>query len=155
MAQNPWDAAPIVSRPPRDTRQNEREQAETRYRNTTGDTNPLARPPILPGEEGYTTEGEYLPDAGVVVARRGDWDAAPVASPSQLAAEAEAQRRVAGSEALSSGGQAIMQGLSLGWADELAGLIAGAGQGVSNAIRTAQGQPCLLYTSTLPTTPYV
>lgn len=141
MAQNPWDAAPIVSRPPRDTRQNEREQAETRYRNTTGDTNPLARPPILPGEEGYTTEGEYLPDAGVVVARRGDWDAAPVASPSQLAAEAEAQRRVAGSEALSSGGQAIMQGLSLGWADELAGLIAGAGQGVSNAIRTAQGQP--------------
>ena len=34
-----------------------------------------------------------------------------------------------------------MQGLSLGWADELAGLIAGAGQGVSNVIRTAQGQP--------------
>lgn len=139
---NPWESDPVVTvRSRRDPRQNEREQAETRYRNSTGDANPLARPPILPGEEGYTTEGEYLPDAGVVVARQQPWSADPVATPSQLAAEAEAQRRVSGGEALSSGGQAIMQGLSLGWADELAGLIAGAGQGVSNAVRTAQGQP--------------
>ena len=139
---NPWESDPVVTvRSRRDPRQDERERAETRYRNSTGDTNPLARPPILPGEEGYTTQGEYLPDAGVVVARQQPWSADPVATSSQIAAGAEAQRRVAGSEALSSGGQAIMQGLSLGWADELAGLIAGAGQGVSNAIRTAQGQP--------------
>lgn len=139
---NPWESDPVVTvRSRRDPRQDERERAETRYRNSTGDTNPLARPPILPGEEGYTTEGEYLPDAGVVVARQQPWGADPVATSSQLAAEAEAQRRVSGGEVLSSGGQAILQGLSLGWADELSGLIAGAGQGVSNAIRTAQGRP--------------
>lgn len=53
----------------RDPRINEREQAETRYRNLTGDANPLAQPVILPGEEGYAGSGEYLPQADVVVRR--------------------------------------------------------------------------------------
>lgn len=66
---NPWDNDPIV-RTRKDPRINEREQAETRYRNLTGDTNPLAQPVILPGEEGYAGEGKYLPQADVVV--RGD-----------------------------------------------------------------------------------
>lgn len=66
---NPWDNDPIV-RTRKDPRIDEREQAETRYRNLTGDTNPLAHPVILPGEEGYAGEGKYLPQADVVV--RGD-----------------------------------------------------------------------------------
>ena len=36
MAQNPWDAAPIVSRPPRDARQNEREQEFANAQNAAG-----------------------------------------------------------------------------------------------------------------------
>ena len=66
---NPWDNDPIV-RTRKDPRINEREQAETRYRNLTGDTNPLAQPVILPGEDGYAGSGQYLPQADVVV--RGD-----------------------------------------------------------------------------------
>lgn len=72
MPQNPWDNVPVV----RDRRLNEREQAETRYRNSTGDANPLARPVILPGEEGYAGPGQYLPDAGVVV-RKAPWEEVP------------------------------------------------------------------------------
>jgi hypothetical protein len=76
--QNPWENDPVVP-PSRDPRINEREQAETRYRNTTGDTNPLARPVILPGEEGYAGPAEYLPQAGVAV-RRQPWESDPIAS---------------------------------------------------------------------------
>lgn len=67
---NPWDNDPIVRSRKTDPRINEREQAETRYRNLTGDVNPLAQPVILPGEEGYAGSGQYLPEADVVV--RGD-----------------------------------------------------------------------------------
>ena len=61
---NPWDNDILI-----DVRRDERERAETRYRNLTGDTNPLAQPVILPGDEGYSGEGEYLPQADVVVRR--------------------------------------------------------------------------------------
>lgn len=80
MAQEPWANVPVV----RDRRLEERERAETRYRNTTGDRNPLARPVILPGEEGYAGPGEFLPDAGVVV-RNEPWNDVPVVSERELA----------------------------------------------------------------------
>lgn len=60
---------------------------------------------------------------------------------SQTAAEAEAQRRLQSDPSMASGGNALFQGLTFGYADELAGLLAGAGQAGRNAIRTAQGQP--------------
>lgn len=60
---------------------------------------------------------------------------------SQTAAEAEAQRRLQTDPSMASGGNALFQGLTLGYADELAGLLAGAGQAGRNVIRTAQGQP--------------
>lgn len=60
---------------------------------------------------------------------------------SQLAAEAEAQRRLLTDDTMRSGGNALYQGLFFGYADELAGILAGAGQAGRNAIRTAQGQP--------------
>lgn len=60
---------------------------------------------------------------------------------SQTAAEAEAQRRLKTDPSMASGGNALFQGLTFGYADELAGLLAGAGQAGRNAIRTAQGQP--------------
>lgn len=86
MAQNPWDKDPVV----RDRRLDERERAETRYRNSTGDANPLAQPVILPGEVGYAGPGQFLPDAGVVV-RRQPWEADPVISESELAERAAVQ----------------------------------------------------------------
>ena len=60
---------------------------------------------------------------------------------SQLRAEEIAAQRVAQGDALSSGGGALQQGLQLGFADEMAGGIAGLGQMASNAVRTATGQP--------------
>jgi hypothetical protein len=70
---NPWDNDPIVRSRKTDPRIEEREQAETRYRNLTGDANPLARPVILPGEEGYAGSGQYLPEADVVVRGNMPW----------------------------------------------------------------------------------
>lgn len=70
---NPWDNDPIVRSRKTDPRINEREQAETRYRNLTGDANPLAQPVILPGEEGYAGDGQYLPEADVVVRGNVPW----------------------------------------------------------------------------------
>ena len=70
---NPWDNDPIVRSRKTDPRIDEREQAETRYRNLTGDANPLAQPVILPGEEGYAGEGQYLPEADVVVRGNMPW----------------------------------------------------------------------------------
>lgn len=134
---DPWEGIPVV-RSRNDPRQDEREKAETRYRNVTGDANPLARPVILPGEEGYAGGGQYVPEAGVVVR---PWDSVPVATPSQLRAEEIAAQRIAQGPALSSGGGALQQGLQLGFSDELAGGIAGLGQMASNAIRTATGRP--------------
>lgn len=69
------------------------------------------------------------------------WAQDAVATPSQLAAEAEAQRRLLTDDTMKSGGNAFYQGLLFGYADELAGILAGAGQAGRNAIRTAQGQP--------------
>lgn len=69
---NPWDQDPIV-RSRADSRLDERERAETRYRNLTGDVNPLAQPVILPGEEGYTGQGTYLPQADVIVSGEIPW----------------------------------------------------------------------------------
>ena len=71
-----WQDAPVVRSRQSDARINEREQAETRYRNVTGDANPLAQPVILPGEEGYAGSGQYLPEADVVV-RGQNWQRAP------------------------------------------------------------------------------
>lgn len=70
---NPWDNDPIVRSRKTDPRIDEREKAETRYRNLTGDVNPLAQPVILPGEEGYAGSGQYLPEADVVVRGGAPW----------------------------------------------------------------------------------
>lgn len=135
MAQQaPWDAAPVV-RQRVDPRQNEREQAETRYRNTTGDTNPLAQPPILPGEQGYAGPGEYLPQAGVVV--RGAWDNAPVQTESQKRAAAEAERRYGGDRSLNT----LAQGPTANFLDEGVGRLAQAEQMAVNLGRRLTGQP--------------
>lgn len=135
MAQQaPWDAAPVV-RQRADPRQNEREQAETRYRNTTGDANPLAQPPILPGEQGYAGPGEYLPQAGVVV--RGAWDNAPVQTDSQKRAAAEAERRYGGDGGLNTVGQ----GTTFGFLDEGVGRLAQVEQMATNLGRRLTGQP--------------
>lgn len=143
MAQkSPWDAAPIVARSRQnDPRINEREQAETRYRNTTGDTNPLAQPVILAGEEGYVgTEGQFLPEAGVIVAR-GPWDDAPVPTASEAAAQAEAARRLGtNGDAAAREGQ-LFQGLTFGFADEAAGRLAEYGQMGKNVLRNLNGEP--------------
>lgn len=69
------------------------------------------------------------------------WEADPVATDSQLRAEEIAAQRIDQGPALSSGGGALQQGLQLGFADEIAGGIAGLGQMASNAIRTATGRP--------------
>ena len=69
------------------------------------------------------------------------WEADPVATDSQLRAEEIAAQRIDQGPALSSEGGALQQGLQLGFADEIAGGIAGLGQMASNAIRTATGRP--------------
>jgi hypothetical protein len=141
--QEPWESDPVVALPRQraDPRINEREQAETRYRNATGDRNPLSRPVILPGEEGYAgTQGQLLPEAGVVVADT-PWANDPAISPSRLAADAEAARRLGtNGDAAAREGQ-IFQGLSLGLADEAAGIIAGVGQQGRNVLRNLNGEP--------------
>lgn len=138
---DPWDSDPIVSVAPRrrsDARQNEREQAETRYRNATGDQNPLAQPPILPGEEGYAGAGDFLPAAGVVV--RGPWDADPVLTQSQQNAAKEADRRLTTNGDNASRENALMQGVLLGGADELGGRLAQGSQMIENLRRRAAGE---------------
>lgn len=131
MAQtSPWDAAPVVR-----SRQDEREKAETRYRNTTGDTNPLAQPPILPGEPGYAGQGEYLPSADVVV--RGAWDNAPQVTDSQMKAAAEAEKRFGGEGGLNT----AAQGTTFGLLDEGVGRLAQVEQMGVNLGRRLTGQP--------------
>lgn len=100
---------------------------------------PRRRQPQATATEGITVE---TPDGQVYdVQAQQPWAQDAVATPSQLAAEAEAQRRLLTDDSMRSGGGALFQGLTLGYADELAGLLAGAGQAGRNAIRTAQGQP--------------
>lgn len=111
---NPWDKDPIVNAPRR-------------------------RQPQATATEGITVE---TPDGQVYdVQVQQPWAQDAVATPSQLAAETEAQRRLQADPSMASGGNALFQGLTFGYADELAGLLAGAGQAGRNAIRTAQGQP--------------
>lgn len=145
--QSPWDAAPVVRARP-DPRQNEREQAETRYRNSTGDANPLAQPPILPGEESYAGTGEYLPDAGVVV-RPGAWDAAPLVTESQTAAAKKADYLLTTNGDNAARENALMQGVLLGGADELGGRLAQGSQMIENLRRRAAGEPIEVNSSDL------
>lgn len=149
---DPWDNVPVVRERepvrPRASRQNERERAETRYRNTTGDTNPLAQPVILPGEEGYAGGGDYLPDAGVVV-RANPWDSVPVVSESQTAADAEAERLLNSNGDNAARENALMQGVLLGGADEVGGRAAQAGQMVRNLGLRLSGQPIEVNSSDL------
>jgi len=139
----PWETDPVVTLPRQrnDPRLNEREQAETRYRNTTGDRNPLARPPILQGEEGYVgTQGQYLPQADVIVAEQ-PWGNDPVVTPSEMAAQAEAERRLGSNgDAAAREGQ-LFQGLTFGFADEASGRLAQLGQQGKNVLRNLNGQP--------------
>lgn len=100
---------------------------------------PRRRQPQATATEGITVE---TPDGQVYdVQAQQPWANDTVATPSQLAAEAEAQRRLQTDPSMASGGNALFQGLTFGYADELAGLLAGAGQAGRNAIRSAQGQP--------------
>ena len=111
---DPWDKDPIVTAPRR-------------------------RQPQATATEGITVE---TPDGQVYdVPAQPPWTQDAVATPSQLAAEAEAQRRLLNASPMRSGGNALYQGLLFGLADELSGIVAGLGQAGSNAIRTAQGQP--------------
>lgn len=121
---NPWDNDPII-----DVRRDERERAETRYRNLTGDTNPLAQPVILPGEEGYSGEGEYLPQADVVVRR----DEQPWANDPTIEVLNSLQ-----SDPLSAFSSAAVE--QYPWGDEAAALLSSRLQGVPyEAMRDVQG----------------
>lgn len=134
---DPWEKDAVVSLP-RSRSQPRYETISSSYTNET---------PEQLRAQGYEQDanGTWARVVGQVqepAAAAQPWAQDAVASPSQLAAEAEAQRRIAeGDPSLTSGGGALFQGLTLGYADELAGLLAGAGQAGRNAIRTAQGQP--------------
>lgn len=134
MANEPWKNDPVV-RTRNDPRQDERERAETRYRNATGDANPLAQPPILPGEQGYAGEGSYLPQAGVVV--RGGWENDPAVTESQMKAAAEAEKRYGGEGGLNT----AAQGTTFGFLDEGVGRLAQVEQMGVNLGRRLTGQP--------------
>lgn len=133
---NPWDKDPIVNAP-RSRNQPRYETISSSYTNET---------PEQLRAQGYEQDanGTWARVVGQVqdpAAAPAPWENDTVATPSQLAAEAEAQRRLQTDPSMASGGNALFQGLTLGYADELAGLLAGAGQAGRNAIRTAQGQP--------------
>ena len=131
---NPWDKDPIVNAP-RSRNQPRYETISSSYTNET---------PEQLRAQGYEQDanGTWARVVGQVQEpAAAPWANDVVASPSQLAAEAEAQRRLQTDPSMASGGNALFQGLTLGYADELAGLLAGAGQAGRNAIRTAQGQP--------------
>lgn len=100
---------------------------------------PRRRQPQATATEGITVE---TPDGQVYdVQAQQPWANDTVATPSQLAAEAEAQRRLLTQDTMKSGGNAFYQGLLFGYADELSGILAGAGQAGRNAILNAQGKP--------------
>ena len=100
---------------------------------------PRRRQPQATATEGITVE---TPDGQVYDVRaQQPWANDTVATPSQFAAEAEAQRRLLNDSSMRSGGNALYQGLLFSQADELSGILAGLGQAGRNAIRTAQGQP--------------
>lgn len=134
---NPWDKDPIVNAP-RSRNQPRYETISSSYTNET---------PEQLRAQGYEqdangTWARVVEQVQEPAAAPAPWANDTVATPSQLAAESEAHRRIAeGDPSLTSGGGALFQGLTLGYADELAGLLAGAGQAGRNAIRTAQGQP--------------
>lgn len=138
MAQNPWDAAPVV----KDRSAASAPRYETISSSYTNET-----------PEDLRAQGYEQDDSGtwfrvVGTAQRpaqasgaNPWDQAPVATESQLRAGEVAAQRVAAGDGLNSGGGALMQGLLLGFADEIGGGVAGLGQMASNAIRTATGRP--------------
>ena len=133
---DPWEKDTVVSLP-RSRSQPRYETISSSYTNET---------PEQLRAQGYEQDanGTWARVVGQVqepAAAPVPWANDAVASPSQLAAEAEAQRRLQTDPSMASGGGALFQGLTLGYADELAGLLAGAGQAGRNAIRTAQGQP--------------
>lgn len=138
MADEPWMSDPVVRQ--RGTTQTPRyETISSSYTNET---------PEQLRAQGYEQDetGTWFRVVGQVQERpqaeaTQPWEADPVATESQLRAEEIAAQRVAQGPALSSGGGALQQGLQLGFADELAGGIAGLGQMASNAVRTATGQP--------------
>lgn len=133
---DPWEKDTVVSLP-RSRTQPRYETISSSYTNET---------PEQLRAQGYEQDanGTWARVVGQVqepAAAAQPWAQDAVASPSQLAAEAEAQRRLQTDPSMASGGNALFQGLTFGYADELAGLLAGAGQAGRNAIRTAQGQP--------------
>lgn len=133
---DPWEKDQIVAAP----RSRNQPRYETISSNYTNETPEQLR------AQGYEQDanGTWARVVGQVqepAATAQPWAQDAVASPSQLAAEAEAQRRLQTDPSMASGGNALFQGLTFGYADELAGLLAGAGQAGRNAIRTAQGQP--------------
>lgn len=131
---DPWDNVPVV----RSRQQGPRyETISSSYTNET---------PEQLRAQGYEQDetGTWFRVVGTreaPAAEAAPWDEVPVATESQLRAEEIAAQRVAQGPALSSGGGALQQGLQLGFADELAGGIAGLGQMASNAVRTATGRP--------------
>jgi len=69
------------------------------------------------------------------------WANVPVITPGQDRAYDVAQSRIRNGDALNSGGQAFEQGVMVGFADELAGQVAGLGQLASNTVRRVTNQP--------------
>lgn len=133
---DPWEKDEVVAAP----RRRNQPRYETISSSYTNETPEELR------AQGYEQDasGTWARVVGQVqepVASAEPWAQDPVATESQLAAEAEAQRRLQSDPSMASGGNALFQGLTFGYADELAGLLAGAGQAGRNAIRTAQGQP--------------
>lgn len=133
---DPWEKDAVVAMP-RSRNQPRYETISSSYTNET---------PEQLRAQGYEQDanGTWARVVGQVqepAASAEPWAQDPVATESQLAAEAEAQRRLQSDPSMASGGNALFQGLTFGYADELAGLLAGAGQAGRNAIRTAQGQP--------------
>lgn len=145
MAQDPWDNVPVVS-PPRQRQAvtvNGQRYGVVRSAYTTETPEELAA-------QGYTLDpatGSYAKTVGQVeVTPQGQapWENVPVAqdlTPSQYAAQAEAERRLGTNGDAAARESQLFQGLTFGLADEAAGRLAEVGQMGRNALRNLNGQP--------------
>jgi hypothetical protein len=153
MAQDPWDNVPVVPLP----RQRQAATVNGQRYGVVSSAYTNETPEEL-AAQGYTLDpatGTYARTVGQVEApqARSPWDSVPVAeelTPSQVAAQAEAERRILQSGGnFNSGGGALYQGLLAGGADEIAGRLAQVGQMGKNLIRQSQGQPIEINSSDL------
>lgn len=154
MAQNPWDNDPVIETRSRSAAlpAGQTVQEGRGGRNDTALLNQGYRPTEDGAWRRDLTEEElraqgYVPDeTGTqwVKAEVAPWEQdtqiAPLTESQKLAEVAAAERM----EGINRSGQAVYSGLMLSFNDELSGNIAGFGQQVSNAVRSATGQPVLI-----------